>query len=297
MARAAPAAARAASILSFLTAHPSRGFTISELVEHLGMNIASAHATLAVLSDAGFIVRDPVHRTYILGPALAVTGFAALEQHPAIHAAIGQAEVLATELDAEVRLTARAGRDVIFLARRGPEPLTSTSGYPGDRSPLLAPLGAVFMAWADDADVATWLERASLGAQRAEFYRRVLAETRARGFSVPMHAMAEPAIADAFSRLREAPTADDAEQQLADALQQTSEMLVMFDELSAGDKVMFSTVAAPIFDPIGRVLLSLSITGPEHLVRVDEVLDLGRRLIRSAAIATRTTRGRVPGPQ
>jgi len=261
------------------------------------MNIASAHATLAVLSDSGFIVRDPVHRTYVLGPALAVTGFAALEQHPAIHAAIDQAEVLAKELDAEVRLTARAGRDVIFLARRGPEPLTSTSGYPGDRSPLLAPLGAVFMAWADDADVTTWLERASLGAQRAEFYRRVLAETRTRGFSVPMHAMAEPAIADAFSRLREEPTADDAEQQLADALQQTSEMLVMFDELSAADKVMFSTVAAPIFDPIGRVLLSLSITGPEHLVRVDEVLDLGRRLIRSAAIATRTARGRVPGLQ
>jgi DNA-binding IclR family transcriptional regulator len=43
------------------------------------MNIASAHATLAVLSDEGFVLRDPVHRTYILGPALAATGFAALE--------------------------------------------------------------------------------------------------------------------------------------------------------------------------------------------------------------------------
>ena len=99
MARAAPAATRAANILAFLTSHPSRGFTISELVQHLGMNIASAHATLAVLSDAGFVIRDPVHRTYVLGPALAATGFAALEQHPAIEAAIEQAEVLANELD------------------------------------------------------------------------------------------------------------------------------------------------------------------------------------------------------
>jgi DNA-binding IclR family transcriptional regulator len=294
MARAAPAADRAVRILSFLTAHPSRGFTISELVDHLDMNIASAHATLAVLSDSGFIVRDPVHRTYILGPALAATGDAALGQHPAIEAAIGQAEVLAHELDAEVRVTALAGRDVIFLARRGPEPLASTSGYPGDRSPLLAPLGAVFMAWADDAAVTAWFERASLGAEHADFYRRVLAETRARGFSVPMHAMAEPAIADAISRVREEPTADDAERQLAAALQQTDEMLVMFDELSPSDKVTFKTVAAPIFDPIGRVLLSLSITGPEHPVGVDEVLDLGRRLVRSAAIATRQARGRVP---
>src|SRR6516162_4405102 len=99
MARAAPAATRAAGILSFLTAHPSRGFTISELVEHLGMNIASAHATLAVLSDCGFVIRDPTHRTYTLGPALVATGFAALEQNPAIGAAIDQAEVLAEELD------------------------------------------------------------------------------------------------------------------------------------------------------------------------------------------------------
>ena len=83
MPRPAPAADRAAGIVSFLTAHPSRGFTISELVEHLGMNLASAHATLAVLSDHGFVIRDPVHRTYTLGPALVATGFAALEQHRA----------------------------------------------------------------------------------------------------------------------------------------------------------------------------------------------------------------------
>src|SRR2546422_11577059 len=121
MARAAPAATRAASIVAYLTAHPSRGFTISELAQHLGMNIASAHATLAVLCDCGFLVRDPVHRTYVLGPALAATGFAAREQHPAIEAAIEQAELLAHELDAEVGVYAVAGRDIIVLARRGPE--------------------------------------------------------------------------------------------------------------------------------------------------------------------------------
>ena len=42
MARAAPAATRAANILAFLTANPLRGFRISELAEHLGMNLASA---------------------------------------------------------------------------------------------------------------------------------------------------------------------------------------------------------------------------------------------------------------
>src|SRR5438045_3729495 len=114
MARAAPAADRAASIVSFLTANRGRGFTISELVRHLGMNIASAHATLAVLCEFGFLVRDPVHRTYVLGPALAATGFAALEQHPAIDAAIEQAEKLAGALDSEVSVSSLAGRDVVL---------------------------------------------------------------------------------------------------------------------------------------------------------------------------------------
>jgi DNA-binding IclR family transcriptional regulator len=294
MPRPAPAADRAAGIISFLTAHPSRGFTISELVEHLAMNIASAHATLAVLSDYGFVIRDPVHRTYTLGPALVATGFAALEQHRAIDAAIEQAELLAEERNCEVGLTAIAGRDVIFLARRGPEPLAANIGYPGDRTPLLAPIGAVFMAWADDAAVDEWLARASLEPAAADSYRRVLADIRARGFSVPMRPLGSPEMADAITHLRDDPAAPDAEQRLTDVLHALPELLLQFDDLVGTDKVLYTTVAAPIFDPIGRVLLSLSVTGPEHPVAVDEVLELGRRVVRSAAVATRQGRGRAP---
>ena len=295
MARAAPAASRAASILALLTAHPSRGFTISELVKHLDMNIASAHATLAVLSDVGFTVRDPAHRTYVLGPALAATGFVALQQHPAIEAAIQQADLLAEDLDAEVGVSAIAGRDVIVLARRGPEQLTSGIGYPGDRSPMLAPFGAVFMAWADEAEIAAWLERASVTQPVADHYRDVLADIRARGFSVPLRAIGHtPAIAEAIARLRDEPTAPDAERHLADALRESDEMLLSFEGLSPSDEVGFTTVAAPIFDPIGRVLLSLCITGPDHTVSVDRILELGRRLVQSAGIATRQARGRAP---
>ncbi len=295
MARAAPAAARAASIISFLTAHRTRAFTISELVRHLGMNIASAHATLAVLCDFGFVVRDPVHRTYVLGPALAATGFATLEQHPAIEAALEQAELLADELGAEVGVTAIAGRDMVFLGRRGPEPLANAIGYAGDRSPLLAPFGAVFMAWADEDAVRAWLQRGAVTGRAAALYRRVLEEVRVRGFSVPMPAIVSPAVTKAIEHLRDEPGDAGAEHELTSALQQTDEMLLLLDPLSATDEIMFKTVAAPIFDAIGRVLLSMSITGPNHPVRVQDVFDLGQRLMQSTAIATRQARGRLPG--
>jgi DNA-binding IclR family transcriptional regulator len=281
-------------ILSFLTAHPSRGFTITELVKQLGMNIASAHATLAVLGDAGFVTRDPVHRTYVLGPALVATGFASLQQHPAVDAAIAQAEKMAAELESEVCVSALAGRDVILLARRGPEPLGTALGYPGDRTPLLAPIGAVFMAWAEEAAVTQWIERASLSAPLEVFYRRVLVDIRQRGFSVPMPAIATPTVVEAVARLRDEPTDGDAERHYAEALQSTDELLLLLDHMDPMQEVHFKTVAAPIFDPIGRVLLSISVTGQEEPVPVSRVLDLGRRVAQSASIATRQALGRPP---
>jgi DNA-binding IclR family transcriptional regulator len=282
------------SILSFLTAHSSRGFTISELVHHLGMNIASAHATLAVLQEAGFVLRDPVHRTYILGPALAATGYAALGQHPAVEAAVEQAETLADELQSEVGVTAIAGRDVIFLARRGPAPLAAAIGYPGDRSPLLAPIGAVFMAWAEEPEVSAWLERAGFTGPAAEHLRRVLAEIRGRGFSVPLQTISAPEVMQAMERVRSEPTDEDAEHQLTGSLQHNQEMLLLFEGLASDAAVSFKTVAAPIFDEIGRVLLSISVTGPDRPVPLNEVMRLGRRLAQAAAIATRHGRGRAP---
>ena len=297
MARPAPAATRATLILSFLTAHPLRGFTISELVKQLGINIASAHATLAVLGDAGFVTRDPVHRTYVLGPALTATGFAALQQHPAIGSAIEQAELLAEELDSEVCVLALAGRDVILLARKGPQPLGMALGYAGDRAPLLAPIGAVFMAWTeDDKAVTQWLARASLSAPLENLYRRALADIRARGFNVPMPSIAAPKVVDALKRLRDQPTDDHAEHDYAEALKGSDELLLLLEDLDPIQELQFKAVSAPIFDPIGRVLLSISVTGGETPVPVGEVLDLGRRVAQSASIATRQAHGRVPTP-
>jgi len=39
----------------------------------VALGVALFHATLAVLCDSGFLLRDPVHRTYVLGPGGAAT--------------------------------------------------------------------------------------------------------------------------------------------------------------------------------------------------------------------------------
>ena len=297
MARAAPAADRAASIIAFLTANRSRGFTLSELVRHLGMNIASAHATLAVLCDFGFLLRDPVHRTYVLGPALAVTGFAAIEQHPAISTAIEQAETLSQKLEAEVCVSAIAGRDVVLVARRGPLARTTSLGYPGDRAPMLAPYGAIFMAWASEDAVTAWLSRAEVPDSAAEHYRAVLADIRDRGYSVPLDAIADPEVTEAMGRVRDVPLDEKAEEHLVEVLRSTGEMVLSVEGLADSDMVTYKSIAAPIFDPIGQVVLSLSITGTGEPETVARVASLGRQVGQAAGVATRRSRGRAPSTE
>ncbi len=267
MARPAPAATRAVDVISYLTAHPARGFTLSELVRALGMNVASAHATLAVLDDSGFVVRDPIHRTYILGPALAAVGFATMEQHPAIDAAVEQADVLSTELNRTILVAARAGRDAIFVARRGPAGPGEIPGYPGDKVPLKAPIGAVFVAWATDGGIEQWLERAAAGPAAAIHYRGVLGEIRSRGYAVPLRAMT------------------------GDGTGEPDEWLDVLDGLASDHLVSVRTIAAPIFDAVGRVQLALSITGGEEPMTALEVHRLGQRLRRTTDAVTKRTRG------
>ena len=84
MPRPALAATRSAAILNFLAANPSEGFTLSDLAERLGINVASMHALLGALTDAGYLARHPRLRTYTLGPSVVALGTAALETHPAI---------------------------------------------------------------------------------------------------------------------------------------------------------------------------------------------------------------------
>ena len=182
MARPAPAAARAVQILDLLVTHPDERFTLSELVRRTGMSLGSAHAVLAVLEQSGHVTRHPVTKAYSLGPALVVAGVVALEHLPGIGAARGLLAPLAAELGTEVVLTARTLDEIVFVARAGEPSPHGPALREGERVPLVPPFGAVFMAFADPADVEEWLARTPDGAGEAVARcRDALELVRARG--------------------------------------------------------------------------------------------------------------------
>ena len=53
----------------------------------LGLTQATAHAILTTLCDRGWVSRDPVDKTYSLGPALAVVATRVETARPLAHSA------------------------------------------------------------------------------------------------------------------------------------------------------------------------------------------------------------------
>lgn len=256
MSRPALAATRAVAVLNFLAAHAAEEFTLSNLAARLDINLASAHALLTVLTDAGYVTRHQRLRTYSLGPSVVALGNAALERHPFIDAALEEARRLSEELGLGVAVTALAGDDILFLERVGEHRARDIGVYVGQRVPMQPPVGAVFVAW---HDAEPWLARAT--DRRA--LERVLDEVRSRGWAA---SLGNPQNTD-------------------------YEALGALNPRRAYNVMM---IAAPVFGPGGDAVVSLTLLGMEPELSARQVADLGERVRDAALVATRRSGGRVP---
>ena len=256
MTRPALSATRAVAVLNFLAAHAAEEFTLTDLAAKLAINLASAHALLVVLTDAGYVTRHQRLRTYSLGPSVVALGNAALERHPAIEHAHQEARRLSGELGLGVAVTALAGNDILFLERVGEHRPRDIGVQVGQRVPLVPPVGAVFVAW---HDAESWLARAD----NRQDMEEVLADVRSRGWAA---ALGNP------------PSTD-------------YEALATLDPHRAYDVVM---IAAPVFGRGGDAVVSLTLLGMEPGLPAQRVAALGESVRDACLVATRRSGGRAP---
>jgi len=316
VARPALAAARTVAILDFLAAHPTESYTLSELSRRLGINGASAHAVLTELADAGYLVRHPVHKTFRLGPVVIALGHAALESHRAVDVARDEMKRLATELDLECEATAAVGAETVVLARAGPRVPGWSGPAVGQRLPLIAPVGAVFMAWAAPHAVDAWLGRSPGTDDTARSrFRHYLDAVRGRGYSVILRVAAERPVGRALARLADEPAAAAASlagagggargtDRMGSAGVAPEALAALVGELGHDDYQLVETdeaasygvtsVAAPVFDPNGEVALALGLIGFRGPLSGAEVRTYGERVRDAALLVTRETHGRPP---
>jgi DNA-binding IclR family transcriptional regulator len=288
MARPSPGVARVVSVLDFLADHPEEAYTLSELCRQVDVNKATAHALLGELTDAGYLVRDPVDKTYALGPRLLAVGMAAgHSERTNLNRARPHMRRLATDLDVRCVASTVRGDEIVILEVAGRDRPFRTSLQPGHRVPCSPPIGTVFVAWAPERDVERWLARAGddLSPATRSLYLGALAAVRRRGCAFALDGSArarlERAIADSRP-LREA------------VLELGQEAYLVVDELDPGESYSLSHVAAPVFGPDGHLVLALTAYDLPAPLTGTEVEELTARVRAAAAATTVAVGGTAP---
>ncbi|MCK9904713.1 IclR family transcriptional regulator [Parafrankia colletiae] len=299
MPRPAPGVERTVALITFLSRHPGRPFSLSELARQLDLNKATAHAMLAALTDSGWLLRDTAHKTYQLGAALVSIGDAAAgaDRH-ALELARPHMLRLSDELGVQVVASTVLGDDIVVLAIEGhaaaPNDFVSR---PGSRIPLSPPLGTVFVAWSDAGDVEQWLRRLSprLDDHRLGIYRDAIKVIRRRGYTVALNddwrhdlSRALGVFADSYGDTEVRTAVERVIQAMSD---EKKYLLVDLDGIEAQQ---FSLISAPIFDNTGRVRLAISLTGFAARLRPQQIAAYGRRLAEATMAITRRIDGHPP---
>lgn len=280
MARRAPAVERAVAVLNRLAQDPRQRWSLSDLARELDLSKATAHAVMTSLVATGYVARDDEDKTYSLGPALIAVGNAAQAAFPGARVAQGQMDELAERYDLEVIASTAIGDEIVILARSGnPRPL-GIDVRPGQRLPLVPPLGTVFVAWADDREIETWLAKLGPGAteQDRAAAREALRIVRERRYSAALGGERQQRIVREVTAEGHGGAGDE----------------YALTELAEAPSYRISQIGAPVFGPDGSVVLGLFLIGFRGEIAAHEVPTYAAALLEAADAVTATLRGRVP---
>lgn len=270
---------RALDIVELLARPGNSGLRFSDITRELALTQATAHAILKTLHDRGWVSRDPVDKTYTLGPALALIAARIDASRPVTAAAKAAIQCISAAVGYPASVLERVGDSLVITAFDG-----GAASVPGDRIPYAPPFGVAFAAW-DSADgQREWTERAAASnGELAQRLRQVLAQTRDRGFDIDW---TTPALAEA-ARLMGDATVDlpDSVRHLMDRLLVEFTTIGLLDH-DTGRPV--ATISAPVFDQHGGVGLILAVH-PLCALPVDEVDRIGSRLVTEAGTVAQLT--------
>lgn len=283
MSRPALSASRSSDIIDFLASFPERAFTLSEIMRATKINVASCHAVLATLTDCGYITRCPKQRTYTLGPALVAIGQSALKSQPLISGAKEAAENLLRDLGLPVLLSAAIGEEILGIMSL-PDAAGRMPGMRvGERKPLVAPLGAPFLAWSSEEAIDAWIARhqAPVDEQLAAAWRHGLALIRERGYQVILRAPDGPKIGALMAKMASGHREPDYKDEVARLVNSFDSQLSQPESIDPGQTYDIMLISAPLFDQNGRAAFNLSLGGFSKKLTGEMILSYADHLVRT----------------
>jgi DNA-binding IclR family transcriptional regulator len=276
---ASPPTARAIDVVEFVSRRGEPP-SFSSIVRELDLSQATAHAILRTLTDRGWVSRNPVDKTFCLGPTLAEVAACADTARPLAESARIAASDLWRDLGHATSVIERTGEFLRIIAFNG---AAGSASVPSDPISFTPPFGVAFAAWASEADRDAWIRRgAGADAALAGRLDDALIRARARGYDVDWTTPALSQTAQLLSRMER----DDVPSQVGQTIDQLLvECLtngVLLEEDSNPEPRPVATIAAPVFDHAEHVALLVGVH-PRIALGLDEVQAIGQRLIRVTA--------------
>jgi DNA-binding IclR family transcriptional regulator len=276
-------------VVELLAGPENDGLRFSDVVRELGLTQATAHAILTTLCDRGWASRDPVDKTFSLGPALAVVAGRMDTARPLAHTARTAALQLADEFGYAASVVERFGDSLVITAFE--DAGQRTGGAPGDRIRYAPPFGVAFAAWDIDEQQRAWISRgAATNPALADRLEEVLRRTRERGFDVDC---TTPALTQAAQVVGTLPS-DGLPSHVREI---TDQLLVEFttigflsDDAAPRQAQPVATIAAPVFDHRGRVPMIVAVHPLQALTR-RRIDSIGRRVVQVTNLTRRTPHG------
>lgn len=264
------------------------GLTLSELSRRLPLHLSSCVHLLAALESAGWVVRDPLDRRYQLGPGLAAPGARAVALHPLLVAARPIMAALSDEVGLACLAFEPEGDSARLVQRTWPRGEQPPAIRLGDTVPIVPPLGALHLAWADDAAVAEWLAR-SPGADTpsTDALTSHLKGIRRDGYALELEPAVEPEVLAAAVDDRPSPYRDGRVWSML--TDQRGGRLLTSVDVDPALTYAVHAVSAAVFSggaahQAGTPLLGLYLVGFEAPVAGARIIELGTA-VRTAADA------------
>lgn len=276
--RPSPQTERVVNLFDHLADLRNEGMTLAEISRHLSVHKASCHSMLAELLRAGWLLRDPVRKTYHLGPALVRLGREASGRYPAlVLARSAMSELSATTGAHCVAFSVSDDYSTVVDQVRSPQ----GGGHPmpiGTQFPHRPPYGASIVAWSGPGARERWL--AALPADVRHRYRQALAAAEQRGYAVGLHILPDLRLQELALIVRSAEVRSTRLSQLAQAL--TDELIHTEDwfpaSLAPDRSYKVSHIDSPILGPGSRIALMLSLVPSADPLSGAAVTRLGTQL-------------------
>jgi DNA-binding IclR family transcriptional regulator len=256
------------------------------------INVASCHAVLSTLVNCGYLTRHPNQRTYTLGRALVAIGQAALRSQPLIARAKAAAEELQRELGTPMLLTTVIGQEIVAVVSL-PDAAGRTPGLRvAERMPLVAPIGAPFLAWSSEEAIEAWIARhaAPRDNRSADVWRQAVSLTRKRGYQITLRAPNSPEIATLMTEMASGGRVPDYKDEVLRLVNSFDRELSQPETVVDDEFYDILLISAPLFDQNGESAFNLSLIGFPKKLTGATITNYADRLVRTCLEVMRADR-------